>query len=548
MVTFMGGKTLSPFHEGEIAVQKRVGVLEEVNSWAPHAIRPFVSEQHQLFFNRLPFVVIAARDEKGAPWATLLAGTPGFVQSPDSQRLRVKSMPLAGDALENSLISGAGIGILGIELETRRRNRVNGELSDSDGISFTIKVQQSYGNCPQYISKRIWQRADSNQKKLHISKHNSLDDNMKSWIRKADTMFIASGYDGKQQSRGGVGMDVSHRGGSPGFVKIKSDTCLVLPDYAGNNLFNTIGNLAVDSRVGLLFVDFHTGSMLQINGNSVIDWDSGEIVKHPGAKRLINIEIKNIVRLDHSIPLRWSASEGGVRELVLIDKIIESLDVTSFVFEPRDKGRLPMFKAGQYLPVELTLSNNEVVARTYSLSNQPGEERYRISVKKEPFGFVSGLLHDHLEPGNTILAKEPEGNFVLAQDKSRPAVLISAGIGITPMVSMLHVLAKEGRQTYFIHGARDGLHHPLLEEVAALAQRSDSVHLSIIYSQPGKDDMEGIDYHKRGHITGKVIEEIVTTKNAEFYVCGPKKFLADVVTLLNEKGVAEKDIFIESFS
>ncbi|WP_022666631.1 pyridoxamine 5'-phosphate oxidase family protein [Desulfospira joergensenii] len=538
----------SPFHEGEIEVQTRVGVIDEVNQWAPHAIRPVMPAQHQSFFRQLPFVVAAARDNTGAPWATLLVGTPGFVQSQGPQYLEVRSKPLQGDALENSFFADAQIGLLGIELETRRRNRVNGKIAQCDEQGFTLAVEQSFGNCPQYISKRVWHKAGANLKRMQTSNHSRLDDHMKSWISRADTMFIASGHHEPHQ-KNGRGMDVSHRGGPAGFVKIKGDTSLVLPDYAGNNLFNTIGNLVKDSRVGLLFVEFQHGSMLQITGNAEIDWDSGEISKHPGAKRLINIEITHIVQSDHSLPLRWRAAEGGVRELVLVDKIIESEDVASFVFAPRDKGRLPLFKAGQYLPIELALEGSEVLERTYSLSNQPGEKEYRISVKREPFGLVSRLLHDHLSPGNAILAKAPEGGFVLPQDKDRPIVLVSAGIGITPMVSMLHVLAKQGRQVYFIHGARNGTHRPLVDEVAALAARhSDSVHLSVLYSHPHSKDIEGVDYHRSGRIDASALEQFVPETDAEFYVCGPKSFIADIVFLLTERGVTDEYIHIESFS
>lgn len=538
----------SPLHEGEIAVQKRVGVLDEVSRWAPHAIRPFIPEQHRVFFGQLPFVAVSARDAAGNPWATLLVGTPGFVESPDSEHLKVGSMPLQGDALEMSFFPGAEVGLLGIELETRRRNRANGKVTDWDDQGFTVAVDQSFGNCPQYISKRIWHKADSNLQKTHISHHTRLDAHMKSWIAKADTLFIASGLRKINQKERSSGMDVSHRGGQAGFVKVSSDTGLVLPDFAGNNLFNTIGNLVVDSRVGVLFVDFEHGSMLQISGNAEIDWDSSEVAKHSGAKRLINIEIDHIVQLDHSLPLRWSASEGAARELVLLNKISESEDVTSFEFVPRDKGRLPLFKAGQYLPIELQLDGNEVVERTYSLSNQPGEEKYRISVKREKLGLASRLLHDHLSPGDVILAKEPEGEFVLTSDNDRPIVLISAGIGITPMVSMLHVLAQQARQIYFIHGARNGTHNPLIKEVSALAQSCDAIHLFVLYSHPHSEDIEGVDYHHSGRIDSRAVERFVPMNDAEFYVCGPKSFLADIASLLTERGVPEKDIHIESFT
>jgi uncharacterized protein len=540
--------TWSPLHEGEIAVQKRVGVLDEVSRWAPHAIRPYMPEQHRVFFGQLPFVVVSARDAAGNPWATLLVGTPGFVQSPDSEHLMVGSMPIQGDALEMSFFPGAEVGLLGIELETRRRNRANGKVTDWDDQGFTVAVDQSFGNCPQYISKRIWHKADTNLQKPHISHHTRLDLHMRSWIAKADTLFIASGLRKTNQKERSSGMDVSHRGGQAGFVKVSSDTGLVLPDFAGNNLFNTIGNLVVDSRVGVLFVDFEHGSMLQISGNAEIDWDSSEVAKHSGAKRLINIEIDHIIQLDHSLPLRWSASDGAVRELILLNKISESEDVTSFEFVPRDKGRLPLFKAGQYLPIELQLDGNEVVERTYSLSNQPGEEKYRISVKREKLGLASRLLHDQLSPGDVILAKEPEGEFILTLDNERPIVLISAGIGITPMVSMLHVLAQQARQIYFIHGARNGTHNPLIKEVTALAQSSDAIHLFVFYSHPHSEDAEGIDYHLSGRIDARAVERFVPMNDAEFYVCGPKSFLADIVSLLTERGVADKDIHIESFT
>lgn len=538
----------SPLHEGEIAVQKRVGVLDEVSRWAPQAIRSYMVEQHRQFFRQLPFIAVSARDAAGAPWATLLVGAPGFVQSPDSEHMRVGAMPIAGDALEMSFFPGAEVGLLGIELETRRRNRANGKVTSWDEEGFTVAVDQSYGNCPQYISKRIWHRAKIDGEKMQISYHTSLDERMKSWIARADTLFIASGLRKTNEKERSSGMDVSHRGGRAGFVKISSDSGLVLPDYAGNNLFNTVGNLVVDPRVGLLFVDFEDGSMLQMSGNAEIDWDSNEISRHAGAKRLINIEIDRIVKLDHALPLRWSAPEGAVRELLLANKVKESEDVTSFEFVPRDNGRLPLFKAGQYLPIELQLDGNEVVERTYSLSNRPGEDKYRISVKREKLGLVSRLLHDHLSPGDVILAKEPEGKFILPLDNDRPIVLISAGIGITPMVSMLHVLAKQERQVYFVHGARNGTHSPLMEEVADLARSVDSIHLYVLYSQPHSEDMEGIDYHRTGRVDGRALERFVPMIDAEFYVCGPKKFLADIVSYLIERGIAEKDIHIESFT
>jgi hypothetical protein len=536
----------APFHAGEEAVQLRVGVRESIAQWAGQAIRPFMPEQHRAFFAKLPFMVASARDGEGRPWATLLVGSPGFVYSPDPERLDFKTQLLPGDALEKAFVPGAKVGLLGIELDTRRRNRINGTLSNIGDEGFTVTVDQSFGNCPQYISKRFWQSAKVNTRSVKTTQHRQLNAHMQSWIARADTLFIASGYSRQEQEHSGYGMDVSHRGGPAGFVKVASANRLVLPDYAGNNFFNTIGNLLMDARVGLLFVDFERGNLLQISGNATIDWDSREVSRYAGAQRLINVEIDRIVQLDRGLPLRWTPPEGAARELRVLRKIVESEDVTSFEFAARDNGTLPAFKAGQYLPIEVRIKQHESLQRTYSLSNAPGEGRYRISVKREPQGVVSRLLHQQIGPGDTIVAKNPEGEFVLL-DNSRPVALISAGIGVTPMVSMLHTLVKGERAVYFIHGARDRQHNPLASEILGLASNNDNVNLGFVFSQPGPDDIEGEHYHRSGRIDASVIEAYVPGLDAEFYLCGPPEFLSNLEMQLTERGVPEAQIHVERF-
>ncbi len=536
----------APLHEGEKKAQSLVGVREAVRPWAPKIIQPFMSEEHRHFYSQLPFIVVASRDEGGAPWATILFGAPGFVGSPEPKCLKLTTKPIKGDVLEESFVLGAEVGLLGIDLETRRRNRVNGILSAIDNGGFTVTVEQSFGNCPQYISKRVWHAVKVNPSNTKSTNHSRLNGSMQSWIEGADTLFIASGYRKSQQERTCDGMDISHRGGSAGFVKIVSPTQLVVPDYAGNNLFNTIGNLVMDSRVGVLFVDFENGNLLQITGNAIIDWDSPEISKHTGAQRLINIQIDRVVQLDNVLPLKWDAPEGTIRELRVLNKIRESEDVISFEFVPRDDGDLAAFKAGQYLPIELRINENDSVERTYSLSNPPGEDRYRISVKREPQGLVSRLLHDRVNPGDIIYAQEPEGEFVLT-DTNRPVALISAGIGITPMVSMLHTLAKQDRQVHFIHSARDGNHNPLSREVREIAANHDRVDLQLLFSKPRPEDIEGQHFHRQGHIDIVLIEECIPELDADFFICGPKQFIADIAAQLVERGVEAKNIMTEDF-
>ncbi len=539
----------SPFHIGEQQAQTRVGVREVIEPWARRAVRRFMPDQHREFYTRLPFIVAAARDDAGRPWATLLVGPPGFVQSPDDRGLLLATRPLQGDALESSLTAGTELGLLGIELETRRRNRVNGTISEAGAAGLRFEVGQAFGNCPQYITERRWRQVEVDPAAAVVSRHDRLDGDMQAWIRSADTMFIASGYRSDDGPGEIFGMDASHRGGLPGFVKVLGDRRLVVPDYAGNNHFNTIGNLVMDPRVGVLFVDFERGSLLQISGNATIDWDSAEIAQHPGAQRLIFIDIDAIVRLDDVLPLRWSEPAGSIRSLKVARKIRESDDVTSFEFVARDGGELPDFEAGQHLPIELKVAGLDHPARrTYSLSNGPGQSHYRISVKRHAHGLMSRFLHDVIQEGDIISSKPPAGDFVLTCT-ARPTVLISAGIGVTPMVSMLHRLCakRTGQPVVFVHGARDGGQHALAAEVRRLAAANAEVTLHVSYSRPREDDVPGRDYDRAGRVTGDVVAELVPALDAEFYLCGPVGFMSDISNALVGLGVHPECIHTESF-
>ncbi|NNE24884.1 MAG: ferredoxin, partial [Rhizobiales bacterium] len=401
----------SPFHAGEQAVQERLGV-RDIEDWARKVVRDHLPEQHRTFHTAQPFLVAAARDRQDRPWVTLLDGPDGFVTSPDPGHLVIRSKPSPGDALEQSFTKGADIGILGIELATRRRNRVNGRIAESTGDAITFRVDQAFGNCPQYIRERGWRRVDD-RPPASPRRGTALTPDQQAWIETADTFFIASGFRGAGDSPA-FGMDASHRGGERGFVRSSNGTRLQFPDYAGNNHYNTIGNLVLDPRAGFLFIDFETGSLLQLTGTTSIDWDAAGLDDFPSARRLVTLDVEEIVELPSATSLRWAADADSVRSLRLVDKIPESDDVTSFVFEARDGGPLAAFEPGQHLPIELAIPGlDEPARRTYSLSSAPGTERYRISVKREPGGLVSGHLHDRIEAGAIIDARHPAGDFMM---------------------------------------------------------------------------------------------------------------------------------------
>ena len=536
----------SPFHAGEQAVQERLGV-RAIEDWARRVVHDFLPEQHRAFHTSQPFLVVSARDEAGRPWVTLLEGPDGFVTSPDSRHLLIDAKPVPGDALEKAFITDADVGILGIELATRRRNRVNGRIAanSSGGISF--RVDQTFGNCPQYIREREWHRVDG-KTEATVQRSAQLSPAQQKWIQTADTFFIASGYRGDGESPT-FGMDASHRGGDKGFVQVLDGRRLRFPDYAGNNHYNTIGNLVLDARAGFLFVNFETGSLLQMSGTASIDWDSAQLQEFPGARRLVNFEVEEIVELSSAVRLRWAADAESVRSLRLVAKIPQSTDVTSFVFEARDGGPLPAFEPGQHLPIELAIPGlAEPARRTYSLSSSPADERYRITVKREAHGLVSRHLHDQVEPGAIIDSRRPAGDFTMTCNGC-PLVLASAGVGVTPMMSILHTVANENsdRPAWFVHGARDGNHHPLIDEVRGLITERPNINLHVAYSNPRPEDEMGRHFDSEGWVTGTLLASLVNDRDAHYFLCGPPRFMADIEADLDRRGVPAGQIHYETF-
>ena len=237
----------------------------------------------------------------------------------------------------------------------------------------------------------------------------------------------------------------------------------------------------------------------------------------------------------------------------MVDRVVESRDVVSFEFAPRDQLPLAEYLPGQHLPIQVNIDGVQH-QRTYSLSAASDRQSYRLTVKREPLGTVSRYLHDRLNVGDSLQASSPAGDFHL-QPGERPVVLISAGVGITPMVSMLQTLADpaESRQVLFVHGARDGDHHPLAEEVKALAAVSHRIRSLVAYSQPREVDQPLLDYHHHGRVDGALIKRVLTesamTENldADFYLCGPVAFMAQLSAELRDAGVPEQQIHTETF-
>ncbi len=238
-------------------------------------------EQHRAFFSALPFMVVGLADQNGHPWATTLSGPPGFMNSIEENLLAINAWLQPGDPSHSSIRDGAPIGGLGI---------------------FSIRVQQSFGNCPKYIQARNERPRHSSKRAPECRTASHLGDSDVSFVAESDTFFIASRSAQLDQEESSQGLDVSHRGGRPDFVQVVSANELCFPDFSGNLLLNTLGNLEVDARAGLLFIDFRSRAMLHIIGRARICWNVPETMRSAGVERLIFFDIQCVVIRDHAFP------------------------------------------------------------------------------------------------------------------------------------------------------------------------------------------------------------------------------------------------------
>ena len=294
----------SLFHEGEERVQARQGVLEKVAAFGPKLIRDHLIDQHREFYAQLPFLLLGTVDERGRPWASIVSGTPGFLSTPDDTTLKITASPLQGDPLGTTLAPDAPVGVLGLQVETRRRNRMTGHVKEMGADGFSITVDQSFGNCPRFIQTRQPMAPQDAAAEVHAPQE-QFSDAVRALVARADTLFVASAY-APDASTVAHGADVSHRGGKPGFVRLEDDRSFIFPDFSGNNIFNTVGNLLMNPKAGFLFPDFETGDLVYMTGTTEIIWDGPEVDAFTGAERLIRFTAEEIIHVERGLPIRFS--------------------------------------------------------------------------------------------------------------------------------------------------------------------------------------------------------------------------------------------------
>ncbi|MBF8756781.1 pyridoxamine 5'-phosphate oxidase family protein [Pseudomonas guariconensis] len=555
----------SPWHAGEKRLQEQAGVAERMEAFGQKVIRDYMPDQHRAFYHQLPFMVAGAVDAEGKPWATLLEGPEGFVSSPDPRQLLIGTELAADDPATPGLVAGGAVGLLGIELHTRRRNRLNGTIRRADAGRLEVVVEQSFGNCPQYIQLREYTRVDQPPQPRRDSA--ALDAGARAMIESADTFFVASYVEPEGGQRS---VDVSHRGGRAGFVRVEGNR-LTIPDYAGNLHFNTLGNLLVNPIAGLLFVDFASGDVLQVVGRAEVILDSPLISAFEGAERIWTLDIEQTVFRPAALSLRWTFREYAPTSLMtgtwaqaeqrlqqherqrqwLTWRVLrieqESRDIRSFYLQPED-GTPVTFAPGQHIPVRLRIDGQTPVIRTYSLSSAPSDGELRISVKAQ--GPASRYLHQQLKVGDLLDVRLPMGSFALDQHSKRPLVLIGAGVGITPLIAMLReqLASGQGRCIHLFHGGRTLADLPFQQELTALQQQSNGLlHIHRALSQPEAHAMQGRDYTFASRLSIDQIKASLALDDYDFYLCGPASFTQDLYEGLRSVHVPDARIHAEAF-
>ncbi|WPU94833.1 MOSC and FAD-binding oxidoreductase domain-containing protein [Mucilaginibacter sabulilitoris] len=244
-------------------------------------------------------------------------------------------------------------------------------------------------------------------------------------------------------------------------------------------------------------------------------------------------------------PLAWA----GYRQFVIADSHLETTDIKSFELRPADGKSLASFLPGQHIAIRIPAGRGKaLLTRMFSLCGPAGGDRYRIAVKREKDGLCSAYMHDQLQKGDTLEVSAPRGEFILS-DLQCPVVLLSAGVGITPMLGMLYTLEENmpTREIWWIHSARNESSYPFLKEVEEIRSRLSAFHALKVYSQPAEGEQIGIHYDFQGHLSLSVLKSLNLPSGCEYYLCGPPGYLSDTTAALVALGVSDAQIKSEIF-
>ncbi|CAL8471002.1 g10544 [Coccomyxa elongata] len=567
--------TLSPYHPGEIKVQDRLGSRDSADRIGPF-LRKYLTDQAKEFFNELPLLFVGQRAPDGSIWATTLSGVPGFMKATDDNHLRVSLKQIYADPVK--FAEGDRIGSVGVMQHNRRRNRLNCIVESVQPDSCSLKVLQSFGNCPKYIQVRHImvdekQLATLGEEERPVTQGTSvLGPEQRALIARSDTLFLATGFFGiSDETNGDTGCDCNHRGGVPGFVQVTGDGTLKCPDYVGNNLYNSWGNVVVDSHAGIQFIDFDSGDSLQLTGNAEVLWDDHSL---PGAQRILQfvtsrwvhvkgalpIRVEGPVQLSPYNPLPSNSNSAAITGLRVTSRHNDTPDIVTFTFlAPKRSDGAPFCEAGQFASFDFPeLKEAETLNRTWTISSPQKQiaatGRFTISVKKA--GLVSTYLHEKVTLGQELIFRGVDGDFTLDRAAKRipPAgvLLIAGGIGVTPMRTMFAECIERGIPVTLLYSVR------LLEDAAFLAEFLEgaaahpNVHVALTLTAEKNVVMEaktsGVTMLS-GRINPAMIQQVCPdVLEREVFQCGPDAMMNSALRDLESLGLPSAKIHQESFT
>jgi ferredoxin-NADP reductase/predicted pyridoxine 5'-phosphate oxidase superfamily flavin-nucleotide-binding protein len=536
----------APFHEGELSIQRRANEAELARRNGS-VIADAIPKGALRFIGQQPLAVFGSLDPEGNVWASVLVGEPGFLSAPDERVVELDVMQRRSaedDPFWTNIETNEAVGMLVIDLATRRRLRINGQIRRLDDKRLILGVDQAYPNCPKYIQRRHLSRfsAIAPSRLAATRRGIGLGDDQRALIASADTLFIAS-------ANPEHGVDASHRGGQPGFVRVLDDRRIRIPDYVGNSMFNTLGNFATYSHAGVVFVDFDRSRALQLTGRANVLWDQEDPDDETGGtRRFWDLEVERWLEVPLPRQLRWELLDHSPYNPKLqressVEKTTPKLAVTrirqetdcikSFRLAPVDGSTLPPFAPGAHLPVSVRLPGGERAQRRYSILSSPSDRsHYEIAVLLESDGRGgSRFMHEQVRANDIIDAGMPRNDFPLETDALH-SILIAGGIGITPILSMLRSLATKQASFEVHYAARSASNLAYWDEVEALSAGQARFYLS------------------EGPTAARLnLDELLSTPRpgTHVYVCGPVRMIEAVRELAAKHGWSPKQIHFESF-
>ncbi|MFT5295789.1 MAG: ferredoxin-NADP reductase [Colwellia sp.] len=535
----MNGQSL--FHQGELDVQALANEADiaQRNSTvvSQHIIKgalPFIAQQHM--------AVVSSTDENEQIWTSILFGEPGFIRAANDQKILIDPQQIIkqpADPLWRNITINSQVGLLIIELSTRRRFRVNGNISLLANGQFEVTVAQAYPNCPKYIQRRqpalsldvlTYKTPDSILGEMLTGSHVEL-------ISTSDSFFVGSGVSNHHN-------DASYRGGAPGFVKIVNENRLMIPDYKGNSMFNTLGNIQSNPKVGLVFIDFQQNKLLQLTGNAKILWDQTDDDNDTGGtKRYWHFDIEHWQETKLPQGLNWTFFDysphnpkpENVNDIALkVSEIVQkSKKIKLFKLTSNDGSILPAFEPGSHLPIEVKLSDNKKAIRHYSIISSSHDNRfYEIAVQHDIHGGGgSNYMHEQLRIGHEVKAKVPVNDFSLTSpDKYH--ILIAGGIGVTPILSMLRQLVDNNESFELHYSVKKSADAAFIKEIEKLAGKNAHFYFT-----------QG-DNATRLDLTTVLATE---NKSSHVYVCGPIRMIQSVKEEAAKNNWLASHIHFESF-